>query len=137
MNKTEEELEKLRNQIGIFEGIDLSYISKGGKVKMISWGNDYNKWSVDKRLEFSEALASALNEGLELMQNERNIAMEEVLKLQSQLLKAQENLDIMRETNITAITSFNKEKQDMVKIIRELEVKLDKENKEVFISKVV
>lgn len=109
------------NKEDFLEGLNLSYVAKGGQVKMISWGKDYMNWELDKRLEFAEALASAMNEAADLMQNERNIAMEEAVKLQKQLESAQQNLDIVRNTNIKAITDFNSEKQQMAKRIKELE----------------
>lgn len=120
MNK-DQQIEELKDKMGFMESIDMSFVKKGGLVKNIAWGKDYREWPVERRLEFAEALSSALNEGLEVMQNERNIAMEEVLKLRSQLENAQKNLETVQQTNINAITNFNKEKQDMAKRIRELE----------------
>lgn len=124
MNKLEEEILELKEQIKEFETLNLSYVSPKGQVKMIAWGKEYSNWDPNKKVEFTEALASSLNEALELMQNERNIAMEEVLKLQKFLEETNKVATILRETNINAITQFNKEKQDMIKTIRELEQRL-------------
>jgi len=126
MNKIEEELNDLRDKVDTLESINLSYISDGGMVKMISWGKDYKSWTTDKKLEFAEALASAMNEAAEVMQNERNIALEEAVRLQKQLETSQEGADIIRNTNIKAITDFNSEKQLMAKRIKDLESQVRK-----------
>lgn len=132
MNKLEKEILGLKETIKTFETLNLSYVSTKGQVKMIAWGKDYNSWELSKKVEFTEALASALNEGLEIMQNERNIAMEEALKLQKLLEESNKAITILRETNINAITQFNKEKQDMIKTIRDLEGKLTEAEKTIF-----
>lgn len=134
MSNAEQELKELKEKISKFENINLSFIAEGGMVKNIAWGKDYQKWDVSKKLDFAEALASAMNEAAEVMQNERNLAMEEALRLQKQLEKSQENLDIVRNTNITAITNFNKEKQQMAAVIRDLETKLSDAEKRAAVA---
>jgi hypothetical protein len=103
------------------EDINFEFVGKGGKVKMIAWGKDYLEWDVNKRVEFSEALASALNEALELMQNERNTLLVENKILLEQLSEAETAVLNQRNNNINSITKANSTQQELIKRIRELE----------------
>jgi predicted RNA-binding protein with PUA domain len=136
MSNLEEEVQELRKLVGTISNINFSYVAEGGQVKMIAWGKDYKTWNTERKLEFAEALASAMNEAAEIMQNERNILAEEVLKLNKLLEKAQEATDIMRNTNVTAITKFNAEKQDMAARIRELETMLSDAEKRAAVAEI-
>lgn len=103
------------------ENINFEFVGKGGKIKMIAWGEDYLKWDTEKKLEFSEALSSALNEALELMQNERNNLIVENKLLLTQLSEAEIAVINQRNNNINSITKANKTQQDLILQIRKLE----------------
>lgn len=123
MNKDELERENklLKKKIGRFKDIDLKFISKGGRVKMISWGEDYKEWTLEKRLEYAEALASAMNDACDLIQKERNQYLKEKLELQAALLECDKNLSTQRLNNINSITKSNADKQELIKALREAE----------------
>jgi DNA repair exonuclease SbcCD ATPase subunit len=131
MNKKELEqrVSDLENKMGAFENIRLKYITKGGAVKMISWGKDYKLWDVTKKLEYAEALASSMNEACELIQNERNEYSKKNESLLAMLEQAEKEMHTIKNTNRIVITASNEEKQGLIKTIRELESKLiDAEN---------
>jgi len=117
----EEENQKLKNQMTSMEGINFEFVNKAGKIKMIAWGQDYQKWDVEKRLEYAESLASALNDACDLIQKERNNLAEENKRLFDAALEAEKAMHTLRQTNINIITSSNQDKRDQAKIIKELE----------------
>lgn len=131
IEELEKENKRLNEMLEPFQSIKLKYISKGGKVKMIAWGKDYRKWSTEKKLEYSEALASAMNEACDLIQQERNaliIRNRELEKVVGELSRAADDL---RQANITNITQTNAEKQQLIGRIRELEAEIKQYNAEV------
>jgi hypothetical protein len=117
----EEENQLLKNQMTSMEGINFEFVNKGGKIKMIAWGQDYQKWDVGKRLEYAESLASALNDACDLIQKERNNFAVENRRLFEAALEAEKAMHTLRQTNINIITSSNQDKRDQAKIIKELE----------------
>lgn len=112
------------------EDINFEYVSQGGKVKMIAWGKDYLNWDLEHRLEYSEALASAMNEACDLIQKERNSLLIENSKLKDMLDEANIGLNTQRKANINSITIANQEKQELIKTIRQLEEKFKASERE-------
>lgn len=115
------EVKRLTEQLGIAAGLDFQYVEKFGKVKMISWGEDYQNWPIKKRAAYSEALASAYNEACELIQNERNEWRDKALLLEAQGVTAQVAVDNHKMSNVTAITRMNEQNQITSGRIMELE----------------
>ena len=134
MNKIEleEENKVLKEKLGMLETINFKYINKGGAVKMISWGDDYKEWDIKNQLEYAEALASAMNEACEVIQNERDEWKEKCDSLTKTLEAAQDAIDNQRNNNINSITKANADKQEMIKTIRQLEKKLEFANSIAF-----
>lgn len=124
MNNIEEENQELKETIGNLEKINFQYVGKGGKVKMIAWGKEYKSWPVEKRLEYAEALASAMNEACDVIQQERDKALQELLKAKKQLDEIGNAYNIQKQININSITKANQDKEAYVKTIRELEKEL-------------
>lgn len=63
------------------EELDLTYVNNKGKVKMIKWGKDYFAWDMSRKVEYLEALASAMNEAARVAYEERDKAWERVDQL--------------------------------------------------------
>lgn len=65
------------------EDLNLTYIDNTGKVKMIKWGHDYLKWDDKRKIEYLEALASAMNDAARIAYEERDAAWEKVDQLKA------------------------------------------------------
>lgn len=124
MSNLEKENQELKEIISAFEGIDLSFIDPNGRVRMIKWGKDYNQWDTDKRLEYAEALASAMNDACRVIQDERNEWLSKAKNLEQQLEQADVQAKNHMQNNINAITKANMDKQELAKTIQKLENQL-------------
>jgi len=84
------------------EELDLKYVAKGGMVKMIKWGHGYEKWGSSAKIEYLEALASAMNEAARIAYEERDQAWERVDFLTKGLTNADTsvgmNKDLMKKS---------------------------------------
>lgn len=126
-----EENEVLKNQLGKLEHIELSYIDKSGRVRMIKWGKDYNKWDLEKRLDYAEALASSMNDACRLIQDERNKWLVKAKDLERELEQAQIQVNNHLTNNINAITKANSDKQELAKRVLSLENELVTKDKTI------
>lgn len=124
MSNLEEENAKLKELISNFKDIKMEFITKGGKAKMISWGEDYKKWDVEKRLEYAESLASAMNDACDLIQKERNVLLEQNKVLIEKLVASEQAIQNHKTININMITQANSDKQELIKELRSLEKQL-------------
>lgn len=102
------------------EDLELSFVNPKGLVKTIAWGQDYMDWTLEKRLEYAEALAGTMNQTAELMQDERNRMVGEVELMQKKVENAEKFADISKTSLIKNITESNAKQQELAAIIEEL-----------------
>ena len=112
------------SNISKLEGIEFAYIPKGGRVKMIAWGEDYKDWPCSRKVEYLETLTSALNEGFSTMQDERDAAVEELNKIKRLNESAAQAVAASKTSLIQGLTEANADKQVMAKRIAELEARV-------------
>ena len=111
----------------------MSEILKGngsGNVPAIRWGEEFESWDSGKQLAYAKNLASSMNQAADIMQKERNIAVEAGRRMKELLEAAQEDLDIQRKIVLNDLTANNAEKQELFKRIQELE-RLSREKSKV------
>lgn len=104
------------------EDLNLKFIEKRtGRVKSIKWSESWDDNNPTKdQLDYVKALASAQNEALELIQNERNDAYAEIVTLSESVKSAQQAYDIQKMINTKAITDSNERINALVTENKEL-----------------
>lgn len=111
------------------EDFKVSVIGKGGAVKSLAWGDDYKEWPIEKRLEYAEALAAAMNDAADRIQQERDKLLEENILIKNLNANAQKFADISRESLVKNITESNQLNQDYIREIAELKVRINAQEK--------
>lgn len=100
---------------------DLKLPDEPGMCPQIDWGMDFEEFDKDHKIRYLQKLCSALNHSADLIQTERNNLLVEANKLQKMAEFAEEAVAIQKNIVIKAITSHNAEKQELIKILQELE----------------
>ena len=91
------------------------------KIPMIAFGDDYRKWDDKHKISYLEKLASSMNHAADVMQTERNLAMNSLKQVQEFLVSAGAELEAQKNLLITQITTDNAEKQETALIIQDLQ----------------
>ena len=108
---------------------DLNLPDHPGLAPQINWGKDFEDWDKDHQLRYLKKLCSALNHATDLIQKERDALLEkmEVLKVSTE--NADSATSIQKNIVLNAITSHNKDKQNLIQRIQELEKEVKDKDK--------
>lgn len=82
-----------------------------------------------EQITYLKKLASSQNEALDLMQKERNDLANRVIALESQLVNAQNNVDINKQIMIKNLTDTNAEREARIREIQQLNNVIKEKNK--------
>jgi hypothetical protein len=100
---------------------DLNLPLAPAQAPQIDWGKDFEEWSVEQQNRYLKRLCSALNHSADLIQNERNEVLEECHRMNKCVENADEAVRIQKAIVLKTITDFNKEKQELITRLQELE----------------
>lgn len=92
-----------------------------GNVPMIKFGDDFEKWNDERKINYLKRLASSMNHAADLMQKERNLALASLKEMKTVLEAIQENLEIQKKIVVNNLTADNAEKQELFLRIQDLE----------------
>jgi hypothetical protein len=92
-----------------------------GSAPQIDWGQDFLNWGIEHQNRYLKKLCSALNHSADIIQNERNEALKECNRMKDCVENADTAVNIQKAIVIKAITDHNKEKQELIKRLQELE----------------
>lgn len=101
------------------------------RAPRIRWGDDYNSWSVEKRLGYAEALAASMNHAADILQQERN-TLRDLAEHQEKLLRSwsqkhSEQGDLMT----TELGSQNAQQQELYQTIVDLQKTIKEQAKTI------
>lgn len=113
-----------REVVPIKEKLSFSDIFADGKVKQIKWGDDFNAWPMDKQLDYAKALASAMNEAADKMQEDRDRVLNLLKLAQTKQSEAEQSAMISNTTMAQAIARNNETVQDLQNQIKQLQAEL-------------
>ena len=94
------------------------------KYRMIKFGEEFEKWSTTRQMNYLKKLASSMNHAAYVMQQERNALAEEVVLAKEQVVNAETSLAIQKKIVFKSITDTNQAKEDYINRIQVLEGKL-------------
>lgn len=116
---------------------DLKLPKEPGKAPAINWGEDFENFDDMKKIIYLKKLCSALNQAAEQIHIERNEVLEKCQELVVLAENANKAVDIQKAIVRNAIDSYNKEKQELISRLQELEaeVKLQKSIIDLYESK--
>ena len=97
----------------------------------ISWGKQYRSWPIEKRLDFAERLASAMNHAADVLQTERHGLIEVCAKQEEQIKEKTRQHDDLHRSMVKQLTEFNTERQKLNQIIVELDMSARETNREL------
>lgn len=92
-----------------------------GHVKMIKFGEDFEKWPDSRKIEYLKKLASAMNQAADGMQTERNALLEDMGLARRQLENAEKALQIQKTIVSNHLTTSNADQQKYLKQIAGLQ----------------
>ncbi len=97
----------MSNVIPIKEKLKFSDLFDNHRVKQIQWGDEFNKWALDKQVDYAKKLASAMNEAADEMQQDRDRCFDAMKLAQSQRDEAQQAAAISKQTMVQAVLDSN------------------------------
>jgi len=100
---------------------DLHLPKAPAMAPQIDWGKDFLDWDAEQQNRYLRRLCSALNHATELIQNERNEALQECHRMSAAVDNADKAVAIQKAIVLKAITDHNEQKQDFIARIQELE----------------
>jgi len=100
---------------------DLNLPKAPAQAPQIDWGEDFKAWPLDQQNRYLKRLCSALNHATDNIQKERNEALVKLHEMKEVLENADQGVNTQKAIVLRAITSHNAEKQDLIKIIQDLE----------------
>lgn len=101
-----------------FEGITAP------RARMINFGEDFQKWPDSRKMTYLKKLASSMNHAADIMQQERNKALEEQIRLKEQMDNMESNLVIQKDIVLRTITANNTAKDEYIALIQKLEAEV-------------
>ena len=110
------------NVIPIKEKLSFTDLFDSGKVKQIKWGDKFQEWPIEKRLNYAKSLASAMNEAADEMQKDRDRCFDAMTLAQAQREEAQEASAISKRTMVQAVMDSNVKSralEDEIMILRD------------------
>lgn len=95
-----------------------------GRAPQINWGKDFEDFDSVKKIIYLKKLCSALNHATDLIQNERNQLLKDAKVLNQLVENADNAVAIQKSIVLKAITDHNAEKQELIRVVKELETKV-------------
>lgn len=81
------------------------------KAPRIQWGEKYQEWTVEQRLEYAEELACSMNHAADVMQQERNQLLVDINHMQGNIAALQQRIEKQNMHLATTIAQHNQELQ--------------------------
>lgn len=103
---------------------DLHLPPAPAQAPQIDWGEDFNSWDIEQQNRYLKRLCSALNHAADMIQNERNEALNKLHEMKQILENADQATAVQKGIAHRAITAHNLEKQELIVRIRELETEV-------------
>lgn len=103
---------------------DLNLPEAPALAPQIDFGKDFDDFDTMQKILYLKKLCSALNHATDLIQKERNEALEEIERLKKAVDYADEAIAIQKSIVLKAITDHNAEKQKLIKTVQELETRV-------------
>ena len=103
---------------------DLNLPPAPAAAPQIDWGQDFLNWDIEHQNRYLKRLCSALNHATDLIQKERNDLLVQLHEMKAILENADKNVANQKQIMVTALTNHNLEKQQLIKHLQELEVKV-------------
>jgi predicted nucleic acid-binding Zn-ribbon protein len=105
---------------------ELRRIFGTGRVEKIKWGNNdensqWNKWTLQEKLEYAMELANCMNHAAAHLQEENIHLRRERDEVLAQVSNAEKALNIQKEIVFNNITETNEERQRFLKDIQDLQ----------------
>ena len=110
---------------------DLNLPPAPAQAPQIDWGEDFLAWSKDHQNRYLKKLCSALNHAADMIQEERNAALNKIQEMKTLLTHADQNVATQKSIVVRSITAHNEEKQNLIKRIQELENGLKEANQTI------
>jgi len=82
-------------------------------IPQIKWGDKYRSWPVERRLEFAEKLASAMNHAADVLQQEKVKLIEELKRKEEQLKSLLDKNSKLTEMMNRELAGASAEKQEL------------------------
>lgn len=83
------------------------------KIRPLKWGDEFVAWPMRKQLEFAKALAAAMNEAADKMQQHRDEIYAELTRAHALVEQAEAQRDIAKKTLTANITLSNQKHQEL------------------------
>jgi hypothetical protein len=90
----------------------------------IDWGKDFLEWDPEQQNRYLRRLCSALNQASDTIQKERNALLVDMHKMKDCVENADKAVAIQKAIVLKAITDHNAQKQELIKQLQELELKI-------------
>ena len=97
----------MNNVIPIKEKLAFTDLFDSGKVKQIKWGDKFKEWPIEKQLDYSKQLASAMNEAADEMQKDRDRCFDAMKLALAQREEAENAAGISKQTMVQAVIDSN------------------------------
>ncbi len=115
------------------EGFKVLHPALNGKrqAPMIAWGKEYADWPQDRKIRYLEKLASAMNHAADVMQKERNLALERIAALDKRLAATGEQHASEIRILHDRFQDFNASRQSLFAKIVTLEATIGRQTKQL------
>ena len=120
----EQRVDELEGKLDYLKDLSFEFIQKGGKVSNLNWGDGWDEWDIDKKLNYAMKLGTSYHDACMKIQDERDAFKKENELLKSKSINSDLNTEQQKDANIKAITLMNYQKQQMSNRIILLESKL-------------
>lgn len=100
---------------------DLNLPDAPAQAPQIDWGKDFEEFDTGHKIRYLKKLCSALNHTADIIQKERNVALEDCHRLKKLAENAENSVSIQKAIVLKAITEHNEEKQNLISRLQELE----------------
>lgn len=103
---------------------DLHLPPAPAQAPQIDWGEDFKAWDVEQQNRYLKRLCSALNHSADMIQKERNAALNKLHEMKRILENADQAAATQKDIALRAITSYNTEKQELFTRLKQLETEV-------------
>lgn len=102
-------------------------ILNGDKARPIKWGEEYRRWPIERRLDYAERLAAAMNAATDLIQQDRDRLAEICLRQEQQIKNAENSRSAQDQLLYTELGRANAREQELAGLVVKLQAEI-KEN---------
>ena len=90
----------------------------------IQWGHIYKAWTPDEKIKYLENLCCSMNQGLALIQGERDALNDAIFLKEKQLVSLTQSTQQNTTSLQAEMTKFNEQRQEFRTIISKLDAQL-------------